>query len=71
MGGSIPYQIGSIRSRYFRIGIYNIINQLFTSHEALLLDYESAFIESHDNLYYDCSSHMLWVGDRTRFMDFI
>ena len=47
----------------------NIVNQLFTSHEALLLDYESAFIESNDNLSYDCSSHMVWVGDRTRFID--
>ena len=42
---------------------------IFTSHEALLLNYEEALtkIDSEvDNKYYDCSAHMLWIGDRTR-----
>ncbi len=41
----------------------------FTSHEALLLPYEQA-LTRQDSLtgeWYDCSAHMLWVGDRTRF----
>ena len=41
---------------------------LFTSHEALLLNYEEALTRK-DSLtgdWYDCSAHMLWIGDRTR-----
>ncbi len=40
----------------------------FTSHEALLLNYEEAFTrENKDNKkFYDLSAHMLWIGDRTR-----
>ncbi len=42
---------------------------IFSSHEALLLNYEEALtkIDSEgDGKYYDCSAHMLWIGDRTR-----
>jgi len=40
----------------------------YTSHEALLLDYEKAFlINDHNKKVYCCSTHMLWVGDRTRY----
>jgi 3-deoxy-7-phosphoheptulonate synthase len=41
---------------------------LFTSHEGLLLDYEEA-LTRRDSLtgdWYDCSAHMLWIGERTR-----
>ena len=41
----------------------------FTSHEALLLQYEQA-LTRRDSLtgdWYDTSAHMLWIGDRTRF----
>ncbi len=41
----------------------------YTSHEALLLPYEAA-LTRQDSLtgdWYDCSAHMLWIGDRTRF----
>jgi len=44
---------------------------LFTSHEALLLNYEEA-LTRRDSLtgnWYDCSAHMLWIGDRTRALD--
>ena len=44
---------------------------LFTSHEALLLNYEEAMTRK-DSLtgdWYDCSAHMLWIGDRTRGLD--
>ncbi|KIE49148.1 MAG: phospho-2-dehydro-3-deoxyheptonate aldolase [marine actinobacterium MedAcidi-G2B] len=43
----------------------------FTSHEALLLDYEEA-LTREDSLtgeWYDCSAHMLWIGERTRQTD--
>jgi len=43
----------------------------YTSHEALLLNYEEAFTRQ-DSLtgdWYDVSSHMLWIGDRTRQLD--
>ncbi len=41
---------------------------LYTSHEALLLNYEEALtrLDSITNKWYDCSAHMLWIGDRTR-----
>ncbi|MBM3571936.1 MAG: 3-deoxy-7-phosphoheptulonate synthase, partial [Alphaproteobacteria bacterium] len=43
----------------------------FTSHEALLLGYEQALtrIDSTTGDWYDCSAHMLWIGDRTRQPD--
>jgi 3-deoxy-7-phosphoheptulonate synthase len=44
---------------------------LYTSHEALLLNYEQALTrkDSLTDEYYDCSAHMLWIGDRTRALD--
>ncbi|MDP0563231.1 MAG: 3-deoxy-7-phosphoheptulonate synthase class II [Candidatus Endonucleobacter sp. (ex Gigantidas childressi)] len=43
----------------------------YTSHEALLLPYEQAMTrkDSNSHLWYDCSGHMLWIGDRTRQID--
>jgi 3-deoxy-7-phosphoheptulonate synthase len=43
----------------------------FTSHEALLLQYEEALtrVDSTSGDWYDCSAHMLWIGDRTRQPD--
>ena len=41
---------------------------LYSSHEALLMNYEEA-LTREDSLtgdWYDCSAHMLWIGDRTR-----
>jgi 3-deoxy-7-phosphoheptulonate synthase len=40
----------------------------YTSHEALLLNYEQALtrVDSTTGKWYDCSAHMLWIGDRTR-----
>jgi 3-deoxy-7-phosphoheptulonate synthase len=42
---------------------------MFTSHEGLLLDYESALTRQGSNGWYDMSAHLLWVGDRTRDLD--
>ena len=45
--------------------------ELFTSHEALLLPFEEALtrVDSTTGDHYDCSAHMLWIGDRTRQPD--
>ncbi|MBL8672930.1 MAG: 3-deoxy-7-phosphoheptulonate synthase class II, partial [Alphaproteobacteria bacterium] len=45
--------------------------EVFTSHEALLLPYEEALtrVDSTTGDWYDCSAHMLWIGDRTRQLD--
>ncbi|MGL1932391.1 MAG: 3-deoxy-7-phosphoheptulonate synthase class II [Desulfotalea sp.] len=45
--------------------------QLFTSHEALVLQYEQALtrVDSTAGGWYDCSGHMLWIGERTRQID--
>lgn len=45
--------------------------QFFTSHEALFLGYEEALTreDSVEGGWYDCSAHMLWIGDRTRQLD--
>jgi len=43
----------------------------YTSHEALLLGYEEA-LTRRDSLtgdWYDCSAHLLWIGERTRQVD--
>lgn len=44
---------------------------VYTSHEALLLNYEQALTrqDSATGDWYDCSGHMLWLGDRTRHPD--
>ena len=44
---------------------------VYTSHEALLLNYEEALtrIDSISGEWYDTSAHMLWIGDRTRDLD--
>ncbi|MEO6122911.1 MAG: 3-deoxy-7-phosphoheptulonate synthase class II [Ilumatobacteraceae bacterium] len=44
---------------------------VFTSHEALLLGYEEALTRQDTTTgnWYDCSAHMLWIGERTRELD--
>ncbi len=44
---------------------------VYTSHEGLLLDYEEG-LTREDSLtgdWYDCSAHLLWIGERTRGLD--
>ncbi len=45
--------------------------ELYSSHEALLLDYEQALtrVDSRTGRAYDASAHFLWVGERTRALD--
>lgn len=47
------------------------ITEFWTSYECFLLPYEQALTreDSTSGLYYDCSAHMLWVGERTRQLD--
>jgi 3-deoxy-7-phosphoheptulonate synthase len=43
----------------------------YTSHEALVLEYEEA-LTRRDSLtgdWYDCSAHLVWIGERTRQID--
>ena len=43
----------------------------YTSHEALILGYEEA-LTRQDTLtgdWYDCSAHLVWIGERTRQLD--
>ena len=44
---------------------------VWTSHEGLLLDYEEGLTrrDSTTGDWYDCSAHMLWIGERTRQLD--
>lgn len=44
---------------------------LFTSHEGLLLGYESALsrVDSLTQEWYNCGAHMVWIGERTRQLD--
>ena len=44
---------------------------LYSSHEALLLDYERALTrtDSRTGLLYDTSAHLVWIGERTRGLD--
>jgi 3-deoxy-7-phosphoheptulonate synthase len=44
---------------------------VFTSHEGLLLDYEEGLTrkDSITGDWYDCSAHLLWIGERTRTLD--
>ena len=45
--------------------------EFFTSHEALLLNYEQALTrqDSFTGKWYGCSAHMLWIGERTRNLE--
>eukprot|EP01016_Furgasonia_blochmanni_P029025 TRINITY_DN3059_c0_g1_i8.p1 TRINITY_DN3059_c0_g1~~TRINITY_DN3059_c0_g1_i8.p1 ORF type:complete len:485 (+),score=74.82 TRINITY_DN3059_c0_g1_i8:136-1455(+) len=42
---------------------------IFTSHEALLLEYEEALVREYENEFYATSGHFLWIGERTRQID--
>lgn len=42
----------------------------FTSHEGLMLEYEEALTRNENKGgYYNLSTHLLWLGDRTRALD--
>jgi 3-deoxy-7-phosphoheptulonate synthase len=43
----------------------------YTSHEALVLGYEEALtrVDTLTDQWYDCSAHLLWIGERTHQLD--
>jgi 3-deoxy-7-phosphoheptulonate synthase len=45
--------------------------ELYSSHEALLLEYERALtrVDTRTGLPYDVSAHLVWIGERTRALD--
>jgi len=45
--------------------------EFYSSHEALVLDYETAMTrtDSRTGRLYDVSGHMVWIGERTRQLD--
>jgi 3-deoxy-7-phosphoheptulonate synthase len=45
--------------------------EFYSSHEALLLDYERALTRTDERSghVYDLSAHLLWIGERTRALD--
>src|SRR5579864_3036849 len=45
--------------------------EFYTSHEALFLAYEEALtrVDSTTDEWYDCSAHLVWLGDRTKQLD--
>ena len=45
--------------------------RFYTAHESLLLPYEAALTrkDSITQKYFDCSAHMIWIGERTRQLD--
>jgi 3-deoxy-7-phosphoheptulonate synthase len=77
-----PYSESLINSKLFEkymLGIKDVIKtsssakvtEIFVSHEALILDYETAFtrIDSTHGGYYNTSAHFLWIGERTRYIN--
>ena len=51
------------------VGLHQV--DFWTSHEALILPYEECLtrMDSLTGDWFDCSAHMLWIGDRTRQLD--
>ena len=45
--------------------------EFYTAHEGLFLNYEEALtrVDSTTDQWYDCSAHLVWIGDRTRQAD--
>lgn len=47
------------------------LDHFYTGHECLLLPYEESLtrLDTRTQQYYDCSTHFLWLGERTRKLD--
>ena len=73
VAGEVERALAFMRACGVDTEIHSALHQVdfYTSHEALLLGYEEA-LTRQDSLtgnWYDCSAHMLWIGDRTRQLD--
>jgi len=69
----IDRALGFMRACGIDLASERILHEVdvWTSHEGLLLDYEEG-LTRRDSLtgdWYDCSAHMLWIGERTRRPD--
>ena len=51
--------------QYLRKQCPALHNDLFTSHEGLLLPYEQSLTTEHDTHWYNHGAHLLWIGNRT------
>lgn len=53
------------------LAVHHYRQPVFTSHEALLLPYESALTRFDEDLsaYFNLAAHFLWLGERTRDLD--
>jgi 3-deoxy-7-phosphoheptulonate synthase len=51
------------------VGLHQV--DFWTSHEALILPYEESLtrMDSLTGDWFDCSAHMVWIGERTRQLD--
>lgn len=63
----IKDNIDSLTAEYYLDDKNNNISNIYTCHEGLLLDYESALtrIDKESNQYYCLSAELLWIGERT------
>ncbi|MDQ3067994.1 MAG: 3-deoxy-7-phosphoheptulonate synthase class II [Actinomycetota bacterium] len=73
VAGEIERAIGFMRACGINLVDAPQLHQVdvWTSHEGLVLDYEEG-LTRRDSLtgdWYDCSAHMLWIGERTRQAD--
>lgn len=46
------------------------LGKIYTSHEGLLLDFESCFTRKIGEKYFNLGTHFPWIGDRTRKIDY-
>jgi 3-deoxy-7-phosphoheptulonate synthase len=73
LAGEIERALSFMRAIGIYLGSEPTLHEVdvWTSHEGLLLEYEEA-LTRNDSLTgtpYDCSAHMLWIGERTRELD--
>jgi 3-deoxy-7-phosphoheptulonate synthase len=71
IGRDIDRALSFMRAIGVQLGPSGQQVDLYTSHEALLLDYERALSRTEDatGLPYDLSAHTVWIGDRTRDLE--
>jgi 3-deoxy-7-phosphoheptulonate synthase len=73
LAGEIDRALSFMRACGIELEAEANLNQVdfWTSHEALILDYEEALTrrDSLTGQWYACSAHQLWVGERTRQLD--
>ena len=59
-----------IFDRYSSDSRTEIVNtQIYTCHEALILDYETSLTKKKENEYYNLNSEFIWIGERTNNID--